>query len=146
MSKLPFMTELSVISAPAFGNSAPHAQLQAGRVAQEDSHGKERVEATFQLDGAPSAAFLPAISRLFTWQAHMTGPEGSADITPCCARAARSSAPPAQPRAGPFVQAGVGRALLPTDTSCPAWQHRLALPGPPLGQASAHTKPTPTAG
>lgn len=42
---------------------------------------------------ALSAAFLPSISRLFTWQAHMTDPEGNADITRCRAPSPLRSAP-----------------------------------------------------
>lgn len=76
----------------------------------------------------------------------MTGPEGSADITPCCAHTACSSTPPARPGAAPSVQARVSWALLPMGMLCPAWQHHLALPGPPLGQDLDHPEPTLTAG
>lgn len=68
---------------------------------------------------APSAAFLPSISRLFTWQAHMTDPEGNADIT-CC-------------RAPSPLPAAFSPSPAPSSSPCPASPRLQSLSRGPWG-------------
>lgn len=85
------------------------AEGRGSRLRGRQRGGKGEGRAPPARQHAPSAAFLPSISRLFTWQAHMTDPEGNADITRCRA-----------PSPLPATLTTLGPSPSPPSSLCPA--------------------------